>query len=320
MDIFITVILFVIGIALIVKGGDFFVDAAAWIAEVSGIPKLIVGATIVSIATTLPEMLVSVMAALEGKVDMSIGNAVGSVTANLGLILAISVFFIPGAIKRSDYWLKSALMLSASIIIVICGFQGEIGTVPVIALLIVFAIFIYDNVTGAVRDSRRSSEPKHQTNGKEITVNIVKFILGAAGIVVGADLLVDNGSELAKLMGVSERIIGVTMVAIGTSLPELVTTITAVAKKQSSLSVGNILGANIIDLTLIMPLASIISGKTLPISEVSGALDLPACLCVGIISVAPALITSKFQRWQGVVLIAVYGVYVFLTVTNNAVA
>ncbi|HCH28355.1 MAG TPA: transporter, partial [Ruminococcaceae bacterium] len=122
LSVIITVVLFILGIFLVVKGGDYFVDAASWIAEVSGIPKLIIGATVVSLATTLPEMLVSVMAAAQGKVDMSIGNAVGSVTANIGLIMAISLICIPSIIKRKDYMLKSILMLSAAAIIVGCGF------------------------------------------------------------------------------------------------------------------------------------------------------------------------------------------------------
>ena len=161
---------------------------------------------------------------------------------------------------------------------------------------------------------RSGSSPKRsRPSGKEVTTNLIKFVLGAVGIVVGADLLVDNGSELARIVGISERIIGVTIVAVGTSLPELVTTITAVAKKQSSLSVGNILGANILDLSLIMPLCAVVSGKPLPISQASAMADLPACLLVGIIAVVPAMISSKFSRWQGILLMAVYLAYVIIT-------
>lgn len=318
MEIAVTVLLFLVGIALIVKGGDAFVDAASWIAEVSGIPKLIVGATIVSVATTIPEMLVSVMAAGQGKVDMAVGNAVGSVTANLGLIMAISVLCMPGAIRRADYLLKSVLMLCAAGVIVLAGSLGEV-TAPLSAVLIlIFFIFIVENVraakhTMALETASGTAQTRPEVNSRIIGVNVAKFVLGAAGIVIGAQLLVDNGSLLAKYAGVSERIIGVTLVAVGTSLPELVTTITAVVKKQSDLSVGNIIGANIIDLSLILPVSSLVSGKGLPISAASGWLDLPACLLVGVIAVVPALIFSKLQRWQGVLLLVVYAGYVFLT-------
>lgn len=316
MGVVITVLLFILGVVLIVKGGDFFVDAAEWIAEVSGIPKLIIGATIVSVATTLPELLVSTIAAAQGKTEMAVGNAVGSVTANIGLILAISILFMPSVIRRRDYLAKSILMIAASVIVLIGGAVGEITLAVAIVLLAVFAIFVYENIRGAKRsEEKHDSDGKPETTKKAVITNIVKFIAGAAGIVIGAQLLVNNGSDIARLLGVSERIIGVTIVAVGTSLPELVTTVTAIAKKQSSISVGNILGANIIDLTLILPACSLVSGKPLPVSGLSAVLDLPACLIVGLIAVVPMLISSKFRRWQGVCLLLVFAVYVYMTCT-----
>ena len=317
-----TVFLFLVGMVLTIKGGDFFVDAASWIAERSGIPKLIIGATIVSLATTMPEMLVSVMAAVQGKVDMSIGNAVGSVTANLGLIMALAVVFMPGVIRRKDYLLKSILMLAASAIIVLCGLTDSVSVAMCAVLLVIFAVYLWDNVHEAHRTIRLNGQQPdraaaaQETGRRVVLVNIAKFVGGAAAIVLGAQLLVDNGSTLARLAGISERVIGVTLVAIGTSLPELITTITAISKKQSELSVGNILGANILDLTLIMPLSSLISGKPLPVSATMAAIDLPACLLVGFIATIPALISKRFARWQGVVLLAVYAGYVVLTCTR----
>lgn len=307
----------IVGIVFIVKGGDFFVDAASWIAEISGIPKLIIGATIVSLATTLPEMLVSVMAAAKGSVDMAIGNAVGSVTANIGLIMAISLLCMPGIIKRADYLAKSVLMLAAAGLIVVSGFMGETGMVVSVLLIIIFFLFLWENVTSAKRSMKEEQEGekrKLKKGKKEIGINIAKFVIGAVGIVWGADLLVDNGSALAVLAGVDDRIIGVTIIAVGTSLPELITTITAIVKKQSSLSVGNILGANIIDLSLILPLSSFVSGKALPITEAAARIDLPACLLVGLIAIVPAMIFQKFQKWQGMLLLAVYAGYLVLTV------
>ena len=316
MEIFVTIALFVLGIVLLVKGGDFFVDAASWMAEVSGIPKLIIGATIVSIATTLPEMLVSVMAATQGKVDMSIGNAVGSVTANIGLIMAIALIFMPGVISRKEYFSKALLMLSAAVLIVICGFFGQVNGTFSVMLIIIFTAFFSDSIVMAKKNMDENSTKEKDpslTGKKTVIINIIKFIAGAAGIIWGSDLLVDNGAALARLLGVSERIIGVTLVAIGTSLPELVTTLTAISKKQSALSVGNILGANIMDLSLIMPMSAIISGQDLPVSKIGATIDLPACLLVGLIAVVPAMIKEKFSRWQGFVLLAVYAAYVIIT-------
>ncbi len=327
MELFLILLLFALGIVLVVKGGDYFVDAASWIAEVSGIPKLIIGATVVSIATTLPEMLVSVMAArdslsaptekaAQGLVDISIGNAVGSVTANIGLIMAISLLCMPGAFKRKDYMFKSLTMLLAAIIIVACGFFGKVSILLSVLLIALCVAFFIENVMGAkkamVVQSKEVTE-KVSTEKKDIIVNILKFVFGAAGIIVGARLLVDNGTSLARILHISERIIGVTLVAVGTSLPELITTITAVAKKQADLSVGNIIGANIMDLTLIMPLSSIISGKGLNITAQSAYIDLPACLLVGLIAVLPSLLRQKTSRFQGGCLLAVYIAYVAVT-------
>ncbi len=317
MELGIMVAIFLAGIILILKGGNFFVDAASWIAEASGIPKLIIGATIVSVATTLPEMLVSMMAAAQGKADMSVGNAVGSVTANLGLIMAISLLCMPGLIRRRDYFVKSILMMTAAGIVVIGGMQGRVGSRLTVVLLAVFLIFLLENLRSAKGSATVGGEiygKKRLPPGKrEVVFNCVKFVLGAAGVVLGADMLVDSGSALARLAGVSERIIGVTIVAVGTSLPELATTVTAVAKKQSALSVGNILGANILDLTLIMPLSALISGKPLPIAQAAAHIDLPACLLVGAIAVVPPVFTARFHRWQGFLLLAVYAAYVWLT-------
>lgn len=318
MELVLILAIFLAGIILIVKGGDYFVDASSWIAEVSGIPKLIVGATIVSLATTLPEMLVSLMAAWQGKVDMAVGNAVGSVTANIGLIMAISLLCMPVAIRRGDYLLKSALMLAAAALVAVSGRQGAVGLRSSVLLLVIFAVFLFENVRSARRAMRYGGPGdigllRETPKRREILFYCIKFTAGAVGVVLGADLLVDSGSALARMVGVSERVIGVTIVAVGTSLPELVTTVTAVAKKQSALSVGNILGANILDLTLILPASALVSGKPLPIPPASARLDLPACLLVGCVAVLPAMASARFRRWQGVALLGIYAAYLVLT-------
>ena len=317
MDLLLTVVLFALGIVLIVKGGDAFVDAAAWMAEVSGIPKLIVGATVVSFATTLPELLVSSMAAFEGKVDMAIGNAVGSVTANLALIMGIALVCLPSAIRRRDYLLKAVLMLGASLYLVLAASGGSLSFQSGIALLILFAIALWDNIRSALRSMRaeqaaagRGGHPRPM--GREVSRNLLKFLLGAAGIVIGAQLLVDHGGNLARLIGVPERIIGVTLIAVGTSLPELVTTLTAILKKQSALSAGNILGANLIDTTLILPLCWLAGGGSLLLGSQCLSLDLPFCLLILGVAFLPPLFTRRFSRWQGFGCLGLYLCYLGL--------
>ena len=313
MDLVLMIAIFIAGLILIINGGGYFVDAASWIAGVSGIPKVIVGATIVSVATTMPEMIVSVMAAGQGKADMSVGNAVGSVTANLGLIMAIAILCMPGPIRRRDYFVKSILMLAAAAIIAAAGRRGAVERGLSLLLLAVFGAFLVENVRSAAAAGGRGRTSRAAPEKRAVLINGVKFFMGAVGVVLGADLLVDSGSALARLAGVSERMIGVTIVAVGTSLPELVTTVAAVVKKQSALSVGNILGANIIDLTLILPLSGLLAGQAMPISAAAGRLDLPACLLVGAAAVLPPMFTRKFQRWQGAALLSLYAGYLYLT-------
>lgn len=319
MQLVLTILLFVVGLVLIIKGGDYFVDAASWMAEVSGIPKIIVGATVVSIATTLPEMIVSCIAAAQGKVDMSIGNAVGSVTANTALIMAIALIFMPTVIKRKDYAVKSVLMLAASLTLAVVGMLKGMTIISAVVLCVIFVAFAYDNVHTATKvlklqnaGAENTKAPREKPEGKVIAINVVKFVFGTAGIIIGARLLVDKGSELARLAGVSEAIISITMIAIGTSLPELVTTVTAIVKKQHELSVGNVLGANIIDLTLILPICTFINGGQLPVSAQSMYLDMPICLLAGAVAVVPALALKKFTRVNGVALLAIYAAYLTL--------
>lgn len=320
MDLFLTIVLFLLGLALIVKGGDWFVDAASWMATASGIPQFIIGATIVSIATTLPEVIVSSMAAVEGSTEMAIGNAIGSVTANTGLIMAITVIFLPVAIKRSQFALKGVLMVASTVLLWVLCLDGQLTMLEAFGILVLFVLFIVENVMSAKKEALTSTQEKVTVDksGKAIMKNIILFVVGAVCLVVGSDLLVDNGTKLATMIGVSERVIAVTMVAIGTSLPELVTAITAIVKKQSSMSVGNILGANIIDITIILPLCSFISGGALTISQTSFTqtvyLDMPVCALVAAIAVVPTLIFKKFHKVQGVLMVCVYLAYVIATV------
>lgn len=312
----ITILLFIVGLVLIIKGGDYFVDSASWIAEVSGVPKFIIGATIVSLGTTLPELIVSVLAAAKGQVDMAAGNAVGSVTANTGMILGLFVVCMPFVVERSEFAFKGILMLVAAAALLIASFGGQLTMIGSVILFIIFIAFIAENVISARNDVMQDTpEDRVKIKSKgEVVKNVVMFLGGAAAIALGAQLLVDNGTKIAQLIGISERVISVIAIAIGTSLPELVTTITALRKKQGALSVGNILGANIIDLTMILPICSLISGGSLIVSSGTIRYDMPACLIIASIGVIPTIITKKFHRVQGIIMLSAYFIYLILTV------
>lgn len=312
-------LLFGIGLLCIIKGGDWFVDAASWIAEVSGIPQFIIGATIVSLATTLPEVLVSVMAAASGSVEMATGNAIGSVTANTGMILGISIVAMPVAIESRKYLPKTVIFIGSIILLWVLSLSGELSMVGAFIMLAVFLFFIAENIFEAKKDMGTGKSETVQKDKKTVIKNIALFIIGAAGIVIGSRLLVDNGTIIAKdILGIPERVVSLTMVAIGTSLPELVTTITAIAKKQSALSVGNIVGANIIDMILILPLCSFVLGGSLPVAWSTLWVDLPVSLAVAVICLVPALIKGKLMRWQGVLSLLVYAGYVVYLCVGTA--
>lgn len=341
-------LLFGVGLFLIIKGGDWFVDSASWIAEVLGVPKFVIGATIVSIATTLPEMIVSIQATLKGNVDMAAGNAIGSVTANTALIMGIFILFMPFTVKRKEFAPKALMMLGASVTLVLgCIFTAKeamtfenetneyytLSHLGLLALIVIFAVFFVENFISLKRQNKQI-EPSPENIGlqqeddiiptKENATkaqwakNIAYFVLGAVGIVIGADLLVDYGTRIASSLGIPQRVISVVAIAIGTSLPELVTAITALRKKLGALSVGNILGANIIDLTLILPICSFVSmcrgTGPLAVSASSVTVDMVVCIAAVAVAVIPAIITQKFHKWQGALMLAGYFGYVISVV------
>ena len=311
---------FIIGLFLIIKGGDIFVDSATQAAKMLKIPNFIIGATIVSIATTLPEIIVSVQATVTKNVDMAVGNAIGSVTANTALILGLFITFMPFEIKRRDIFFKGISMILAIISLIIgcvitkkqtLQFKGEskeyyfLSALGITLLISVFAVFIFENIKSIKKEVKNDENDKTFTV-KEKVLCTVLFVFGAIGIVIGARLLVSQGTQIAKNLHISQRVISVIAVAIGTSLPELVT------------AAGNILGANIIDLTLILPLCSLISiargSGELAVSASSVSMDMKICLIVICIAVLPTIITQKFQRWQGILLLLTYGGYIYFVV------
>lgn len=331
MEAFLMYFLFVVGIVLIVKGGDWFVDGAVWVAEVTRIPKFIIGATIISVATTLPEIIVSTIAAIEGhgilvsgvgnyiaasqdKVGMAIGNGIGSVICNTAMILAISIMFMPIAVDRKDFAHKSFLLIAAMLALFAFSLSGSFSIAGGLVLLAIFAVYIAENIRSAKGNTTENAGERPSTDKKSVIMNIEKVVVGAAGIVIGSQLLVNNGSKIAASLGVSEAIIGVTIVAVGTSLPEFVTAITAIVKKQTDMSVGNVIGANVIDTTLILAVCSFIYGGKLPVSAQNIYLDFPIAIIVSLIAAVPTVIKKKFSRWQGVLMLIIYIAYL-ITVT-----
>ena len=314
------VILFVIGLVLLIKGGDWFVDGAAGLAHRYHIPEILIGATVVSIGTTIPEVMVSSIAAAVGQSQTAYGNAIGSVICNTALISAITI----SAKACSDVDTRTFrtpvlfFFLAAAIYSVVAYTTGSFSRLIGIILLSIFIIYMILTVRQAFSGKLVMDPEEDDAEEKESPLwkDLVFLVLGAAVIAVGARLLVDNGKIIAAGLGVPESVIALTFIALGTSLPELVTAITSLVKGHASLSMGNIVGANLFNLVLVSGTAMTINPFTVPTDKViaghnaSLVLDIPLMLFVMAFMTVPALCTKKLRRYQGIVLLLVYCVYI----------
>lgn len=305
----IATLLFCIGLWLTMRGGDQFVDAASTIAEASGVPRFVIGATIVSLATTAPELFVSTLATLRGSGGLAVGNAVGSAACNTGLILGLSALLAPAAVSRRELMTKGGLMMAAALCLGFCVADGLLSGRDALLLIAVLALFLYLNLRSAGKQRRSAERRLHLTGAQKLRTGGT-FVLGAAAVLLGARLMVDNGILLARLAGLPEAVIGLTLVAVGTSLPELMTALAAIRRKEGAMSVGNILGANIIDLTFVLPVCSAVQSGGLAVESAVPARDVPATLLLMAVAVLPAALTGRLHRLQGLLLFGGYCAYV----------
>ena len=316
----IPVLLFLVGFALLIKGGDWFVDGSVGIARRFHLPELLIGATVVSIGTTLPEVMVSSQAALEGNAGISYGNAIGSIICNTSLIAAITVTVRPGKVSPKSFSLPTAFFFAAAVsYAVIAWTAGRFQRWMGIAYLAVFVIFMIVSTAQmkkhpelAEDGEEAEAEEKERTMAQELLL----LLVGAVAIAIGARFLVDNGTRIAAALGVPDSVIGLTMVALGTSLPELITAITSLAKGHGALSLGNVIGANLFNIVLVSGAAITISPFAIPAEKTlanginsSLVIDLPVMLAVMAILCLPALKKGELKRWQGVLLLCAYAAF-----------
>ncbi len=340
------ILMLILGFALLIKGGDWFVDGATGIARRFHLPELLIGATVVSIGTTLPEVMVSAGAAFQGSGSIAYGNAIGSIICNTSLIAAITIAVKPGPVVRKSMVLPVAFFFGvAALYCSVAYFTGYFSRAVGIILLCAFVAYMVltvlrmkktaasvetvkieekeGNITSE-EDLERLSGEDHVVETKEegtkdsLLKDIVLLVLGAVLIAFGADFLVDNAIILAEKFGVSEKVIGLTIVALGTSLPELVTAITSLVKGHGSLSLGNIIGANLFNLVLVSGAAMTISPFDIPVSgTIAGInssliIDIPVMLTVMAVMTVPTLFREKLSRWQGILLLCIYSAFCVL--------
>ena len=306
------VFFFTVGLILLIKGGDWFVDGSVRISHRLRVPEILIGATVVSIGTTLPEVMVSATSAVSGHGQIAYGNAIGSIICNTSLIAALTIAIRPSATDKSALKTPVIFFFVSAVFYALNAYLfGSFSRISGIALLTIYAVYMIISVRSATKTSKSAENDQEQINGN-IIMDFVYLILGAALIAVGADLLVDNGTVIAKGLGVPESVIGLTFVALGTSLPELVTAITALTKGHSALSLGNIIGANLFNLVLVSGLSTTLSPFDVPADKklfgITSSLivDIPVMLAVMLILTIPALIKGNLYRSQGIALLIIY--------------
>lgn len=306
------VLLFILGLILICVGGDRLVDASVALARKIGIPQIVVGATIVSIGTTLPEVLVSTTAAFDGSSAICAGNAFGSIICNTALIAGLTQLIRP--VKKVEF--SSLAWRAVFFFAVILGlnawgfFAGSFGHLTGILLLALFGVYAWLNIVRSRAEGEETVEtPESLEELKKISLprNLMVLVVCALLLFLGANLLVDNGVILAGFLGVPERVIAVTAIALGTSLPELVTSVMSLIKGFENVGLGNIIGANLLNLLLVIGIPSAITGIPLELQTVR--VDIPLGTLLMAVLVIPILIRRKGSRVQGVVLLAAYAVY-----------
>ena len=310
----IPVLLFIVGLLFLIKGGDWFVDGASALARRFHLPELLIGATVVSIGTTLPEVMVSTMSALSGHGEIAYGNAIGSVICNAALIAAITIAVRPGRVDPKTLKTPVAFFFAAAAIYCIAAYVfGRFTRVMGIIMLAVFVAYMAANVLQMKNTPAGEQEASEEE--MPLAKTLILLVLGAVLIAVGANLLVDNGTLIAQALGVPESVIALTFVALGTSLPELVTAVTSLVKGHSDLSLGNVVGANVFNLVLVSGMSVTLAPFTIPQSATlfginsSLVLDLPVMLAVMLILTVPALVKGKLNRAQGILLLAIYAAF-----------
>ena len=310
----IPVLLFIVGLLFLIKGGDWFVDGASALARRFHLPELLIGATVVSIGTTLPEVMVSTMSALSGHGEIAYGNAIGSVICNAALIAAITIAVRPGKVDPKTLKTPVAFFFAAAAIYCIAAYVfGKFTRVMGVIMLAVFVAYMIVNVL----QMKNAPAEVHEEAEEEMSLpkTLGLLVVGAVLIAVGANLLVDNGTLIAQALGVPESVIALTFVALGTSLPELITAITSLMKGHSDLSLGNVIGANVFNLVLVSGVSVTLAPFTIPQSNTlfginsSLVLDLPVMLAVMLILTVPALVKGKLNRAQGITLLAIYAAF-----------
>ncbi len=322
-NIYINFIVLFISFYILTKGADFLVDGSVGIAFYLKIPKVVIGIVLVSLATTAPEFTVSVLSSLRGKPEIALGNALGSVIADNALALALGIIVAPVAIKVESRVLKSAgiLLIAVSILSFLMAFNGVISRAEGIILLAAFIgylfIVVWSEKKLKTKDGKKyqkevTGEVQAHIKAGSLAVQVLRFAAGVAGVIIASEFLIDSAVFIASYMGISEAVIGLTVVAIGTSLPEIATCIISARRGYGDLAVGDIIGADIMNILWIIGTASIV--HPIHVSRKIIYFAFPWELAAVFLMLGLMRMGYKLERWKGFVLLMLYVLYIAFTV------
>ena len=301
--IFLHLLLLVVGFAMLVKGADWFVDGTSGIARKLGIPQLVVGLTIVAMGTSAPEAAVSITAALKNNADIAVGNVVGSNILNILIILGVTAVITSVAIQKSTLMIEIPYMIFVTIVLIIMGMTGEsISRVEGIIFWVLFIIYlVYLFILARKGNTEENNEVEKST-----WKLLISAIVGGVVVVLGSNVTVDSATEIAKTIGISERFIGLTIVALGTSLPELVTSVTAARKGNADIAIGNIVGSNIFNILFVLGTSALIT----PVPyEASFLIDGIIAVAAGVLLWVSVVRKMELRRFWGIIMLICYGAY-----------
>lgn len=305
MNIFIAIALLIVGFVMLTKGADWFVDGSSALAFRLGIPQLVIGLTIVAMGTSAPEAAVSITSALKGNEGITVGNVVGSNIMNILLILGIASVIVPLAVQKSTRMIEIPYMIAVTVLFGVLGYTGEMvtrveGGILWIAFLIYLGYLLWMAKKG--KEDNESDEKQ-----KSLPVQLLMILAGLICIVLGSDFVVDGATEIAKVIGISDRIIGLTIVAFGTSLPELVTSIAAARRGNADIAIGNIVGSNVFNILFVAGTSALISPI---VFESKFVLDTAVATATAVLLlVCVCNKESKLKRSGGIIMLAAYAAY-----------
>lgn len=304
------VLLLVIGIIVVIKGADWLTSGAVGMAERIGVPQIIIGLTIVAMGTSMPEFFVSLLSAINGTPDLAVGNIVGSNIFNALLIVGCAAIVAPIAIQRTTVKKDIPVAVFASLLLMGMTLDGHISRIDAAILFGVFIAYIGITLRGAKTEDDTADEEKKPM---PVLKAVMLVVVGLAGLVIGSDVFVDNATSIAHTMGISDAVIGLTIVAGGTSLPELATSVVAAKKGNSGIAIGNVLGSNVFNILMILGITGLITPMT--ISGIT-VIDLAMMVISMILLWLFSFTKYRIERWEGVVLTAIFIGYITWLVAN----